>query len=185
MRYGSYSPCGVAGLGNLTNYTGMTWVGFRPSDNECGRYNVPVNALVSIAMRKTAELCRAVYKDEALVHNRPPSATRSPAPTDWSRYLLPACRARASCCPVLKMLLTRQCLRNGWARLRRRLRNHSLLRSKKASLLVRMRAVHRHHHTISGMRCPSIFDSWDVPWTALCCFWADGTVPNPGKPGTR
>ena len=41
-------------------------MGFRPSDNECGRYNVPVNALVSIAMRKTAELSRAVYKDEAL-----------------------------------------------------------------------------------------------------------------------
>lgn len=54
------------GLGNLTNYTGMTWVGFRPSDNECGKHNVPVNALVSIAMRKTAELCRAVYKDEVL-----------------------------------------------------------------------------------------------------------------------
>jgi meiotically up-regulated gene 157 (Mug157) protein len=54
------------GLGNLTNFTGMTWVGFRPSDNECGRYNIPVNAMVAVAMRKTADLCRHIYKDDAL-----------------------------------------------------------------------------------------------------------------------
>jgi meiotically up-regulated gene 157 (Mug157) protein len=54
------------GLGNVTNYTGMTWVGFRPSDNECGRFNIPVNAMVSVAMKKTADLCRHVYGDETL-----------------------------------------------------------------------------------------------------------------------
>jgi hypothetical protein len=54
------------GLGNETNYTGMTWVGFRPSDNECGRFNVPVNAMVAVAMHKTADLCRHVYGDEVL-----------------------------------------------------------------------------------------------------------------------
>eukprot|EP00037_Helgoeca_nana_P014120 m.131056 g.131056 ORF g.131056 m.131056 type:complete len:577 (+) comp22400_c0_seq1:346-2076(+) len=54
------------GLGNLTSYTGMTWVGFRPSDFECGLFNVPVNAMVAVAMRKTADLCRHVYADDTL-----------------------------------------------------------------------------------------------------------------------
>ena len=29
------------GLGNLTQYTGMTWVGFRPSDDDTGKFNIP------------------------------------------------------------------------------------------------------------------------------------------------
>jgi meiotically up-regulated gene 157 (Mug157) protein len=55
-----------AGLGNATNYTGMTWVGFRPSDDASARFNVPVNALVATAMRQSAELCREVYGDAVL-----------------------------------------------------------------------------------------------------------------------
>jgi meiotically up-regulated gene 157 (Mug157) protein len=54
------------GLGNATNYTGMTWVGFRPSDDASAKFNVPVNGLVAVAMRKTAELCRAIYGDAVL-----------------------------------------------------------------------------------------------------------------------
>ena len=54
------------GLGNLTKNIGMTWVGFRPSDNECGRYNIPVNGMVSVAMRKTADIARFVYGDARL-----------------------------------------------------------------------------------------------------------------------
>merc|ERR1712232_840465 len=56
----------MGGLGNATTYTGMTWAGFRPSDEESGKYNVPVNALVALAMRKTADLCRGVYGDGVL-----------------------------------------------------------------------------------------------------------------------
>jgi meiotically up-regulated gene 157 (Mug157) protein len=41
-------------------------VGFRPSDNACGKFNVPVNGMITIAMRKTAELCRSVYGDAVL-----------------------------------------------------------------------------------------------------------------------
>ena len=41
-------------------------VGFRPSDDESAKFNIPVNAMVSLAMRKTAELCRAVYGDAVL-----------------------------------------------------------------------------------------------------------------------
>ena len=40
------------GLGNLTAYTGMTWVGFRPSDNECGKYNVPVRRAAESTVRQ-------------------------------------------------------------------------------------------------------------------------------------
>lgn len=44
----------------------MTWVGFRPSDDESAQFNIPVNALVAVAMRKMAELCRYVYGDAVL-----------------------------------------------------------------------------------------------------------------------
>lgn len=33
---------------------------------ECARFNVPVNGLVSVAMRYTADISREIYKDEQM-----------------------------------------------------------------------------------------------------------------------
>ena len=53
------------GKGNPTGYTGMTWSGFRPSDDRC-KYNylIPANMMAVCAMRKAAELLRAGYNDD-------------------------------------------------------------------------------------------------------------------------
>jgi hypothetical protein len=48
-----------------TKYTGMTWTGFRPSDDPCVyHYNIPDNMLTSVALRQMAEIARDVYNDE-------------------------------------------------------------------------------------------------------------------------
>ena len=53
------------GKGNPVGYTGMTWSGFRPSDDRC-KYNylIPANMMAVCAMRKAAVLLRSGYKDE-------------------------------------------------------------------------------------------------------------------------
>ena len=53
------------GKGNPTGYTGMTWSGFRPSDDRC-KYNylIPANMMAVCAMRKAAEMLRIGYQDE-------------------------------------------------------------------------------------------------------------------------
>lgn len=52
------------GKGNPTGYTGMTWSGFRPSDDRC-KYNylIPANMMCYVAMQKAAYLLEKGYKD--------------------------------------------------------------------------------------------------------------------------
>ena len=53
------------GKGNPVGYTGMTWSGFRPSDDRCiYNYLIPANMMAVCAMKKAAALLRAGYQDE-------------------------------------------------------------------------------------------------------------------------
>lgn len=61
-------PC--AGRGNPVAYTGMTWSGFRPSDDRCVYgYLIPAQLMAVKALEFGAEMLQAVYGDE-------PSASR-------------------------------------------------------------------------------------------------------------
>ena len=55
------------GKGNETAYTGMTWSGFRPSDDRC-KYNylVPANMMAVCALKKAAELASQGFEDTKL-----------------------------------------------------------------------------------------------------------------------
>ena len=55
------------GKGNEVAYTGMTWSGFRPSDDRCVYgYLVPSNMMAVCALKKAAELLNAGYEDTRL-----------------------------------------------------------------------------------------------------------------------
>ncbi|MGL6187408.1 MAG: glycoside hydrolase family 125 protein [Clostridium chrysemydis] len=55
------------GLGTPVSYTGMTWSGFRPSDDACEfGYLVPANMFASVALRYVEEIAKEIYKDETL-----------------------------------------------------------------------------------------------------------------------
>ncbi|MCR6514783.1 glycoside hydrolase family 125 protein [Clostridium sp. LY3-2] len=55
------------GLGTPVSYTGMTWSGFRPSDDACEfGYLVPANMFASVALRYVEEIAKEIYKDEEL-----------------------------------------------------------------------------------------------------------------------
>ena len=55
------------GLGPATAVTGMTWAGFRPSDDACVySYNVPGNHFAKAALRYTAEIAGEAYGDSVL-----------------------------------------------------------------------------------------------------------------------
>lgn len=56
-----------SGKGNPVAYTGMTWSGFRPSDDGC-RYNylIPANMMCYVAMQKAADLLTIGYNDSEL-----------------------------------------------------------------------------------------------------------------------
>ena len=55
------------GKGPLHGVTGMTWAGFRPSDDACVySYNVPGNLFASQALRHAAEIAAQVYGDGPL-----------------------------------------------------------------------------------------------------------------------
>jgi uncharacterized protein len=57
----------VDGRGAPTGLTGMTWSGFRPSDDRCEHgYLVPSNALASSSLHGLAELARGALADPAL-----------------------------------------------------------------------------------------------------------------------
>lgn len=55
------------GKGNEVAYTGMTWSGFRPSDDRClYGYLVPSNMMAVCALKKGAELANIGYEDNKL-----------------------------------------------------------------------------------------------------------------------
>ena len=58
-------PCN--GRGTPVGYTGMTWSGFRPSDDRCEYgYLIPANMMAVMAMRAAARMAREKFGDEAL-----------------------------------------------------------------------------------------------------------------------
>lgn len=62
-----YSELERDGLGRETGYTGMTWSGFRPSDdpNKYG-YSIPSNVYAASALYKVMEMNRIAWKEDAL-----------------------------------------------------------------------------------------------------------------------
>lgn len=55
------------GLGNEVSYTGMTWSGFRPSDDRClYGYLVPSNMMAVCALKMAAELASVGFSDTKL-----------------------------------------------------------------------------------------------------------------------
>lgn len=55
------------GRGSAVKVTGMTWSGFRPSDDSCKfGYLIPSNMMAVKAMEHAEEICRECYKEEAL-----------------------------------------------------------------------------------------------------------------------
>ena len=55
------------GKGNPVAVTGMTWSGFRPSDDACTYgYLIPSNMFAVVTLGYTAEIMREIYKDETL-----------------------------------------------------------------------------------------------------------------------
>lgn len=56
-----------AGRGSAVAYTGMTWSGFRPSDDACTYgYNVPSNAFAVVVLGYLTEIATQVLEDAAL-----------------------------------------------------------------------------------------------------------------------
>ena len=57
----------MEGKGNPVVPTGMTWSGFRPSDDRCiYGYLIPSNMMAVIALSYGEEICREIYKNDAL-----------------------------------------------------------------------------------------------------------------------
>lgn len=55
------------GHGSPVGYTGMTWSGFRPSDDACTyHYLIPAQMYAVVVLRYLSEMARDVYGDEAL-----------------------------------------------------------------------------------------------------------------------
>lgn len=55
------------GKGMPVNYTGMTWSGFRPSDDACRfHYNIPGNMFISTILDYIQEIARDIYQDDIL-----------------------------------------------------------------------------------------------------------------------
>lgn len=55
------------GIGNPVKFTGLTWSGFRPSDDACKYgYLIPSNMFASVVLGYIAEIARDIYNDNAL-----------------------------------------------------------------------------------------------------------------------
>ena len=55
------------GKGNPVAFTGMTWSGFRPSDDACRYgYLIPSNMFACVVLKQAAKIASDVYSDEAL-----------------------------------------------------------------------------------------------------------------------
>ena len=55
------------GLGNPVVYTGMTWSGFRPSDDACVHgYLIPSNMFAAVCLQKIQPICTDVLQDAVL-----------------------------------------------------------------------------------------------------------------------
>ena len=55
------------GKGNPVVYTGMTWSGFRPSDDACVYgYLIPSNMFASVVLKQAAQIASEVYSDEKM-----------------------------------------------------------------------------------------------------------------------
>jgi meiotically up-regulated gene 157 (Mug157) protein len=55
------------GKGSPVQYTGMTWSGFRPSDDSCKyHYLIPANMFAVVVLRYVEEIAQDIYKDETL-----------------------------------------------------------------------------------------------------------------------
>jgi hypothetical protein len=55
------------GKGTVTGYTGMTWSGFRPSDDACEYgYLVPANMFAVVVLRYVCEIAREILGDQEL-----------------------------------------------------------------------------------------------------------------------
>lgn len=55
------------GQGTRTNFTGMIWSGFRPSDDACKfGYLIPANIFAVVALGYLATIAREIYEDRAL-----------------------------------------------------------------------------------------------------------------------
>lgn len=55
------------GRGMPVNFTGMTWAGFRPSDDACQfGYNIPGNAFAVVTLRDIAQMAEMVFRDGIL-----------------------------------------------------------------------------------------------------------------------
>lgn len=57
------------GKGFPTNYTGMTWSGFRPSDDACRfHYLIPANCFASVILGYIEDIARDIYHDSVLMN---------------------------------------------------------------------------------------------------------------------
>ncbi|MDF2986201.1 MAG: metal-independent alpha-mannosidase [Eubacterium sp.] len=64
-----YETLPFGGRGNPVGVTGMTWSGFRPSDDACRYgYLIPSNMFAVVILRYMEEIAGAVYHDRALEH---------------------------------------------------------------------------------------------------------------------
>lgn len=56
------------GTGMPVNYTGMTWSGFRPSDDACTHgYLIPSNMFAAVVLKHVEEIADSIYKDRELL----------------------------------------------------------------------------------------------------------------------
>lgn len=65
-----YDTLSNNGFGNMIGYTGLTWSGFRPSDDACTyNYLIPSNMMAVVALKHAKEILIYVYKDNDLAND--------------------------------------------------------------------------------------------------------------------